>query len=156
MHEELIMRPGEAPDDWHDAKLHHEAADAVEKLLGKNGVAPARAEGENMKRRTSPCYSCANKNVYDTKHDYYGCKYSGTECNNYQMWRPKEMKCEYCHTDLEGYIVPLDKNAHVYLHSENRYHWMLCIKACGWRKDVPINFCPMCGRKLGEKEDVGA
>ena len=65
------------------------------------------------------------------------------------------MKCEYCHTDLDGYIVPIDKNGHAYLNERNRYSWVLTIKACGWYKDIPINFCPMCGRQLANLRGEG-
>ena len=32
MYDELIKRLREAPNDWYDADLHYEAADAIEKL----------------------------------------------------------------------------------------------------------------------------
>lgn len=35
MYEELVMRLREAPDDWPDADLHYEAADAIEELVRK-------------------------------------------------------------------------------------------------------------------------
>ena len=33
MYEELIKRLREAPNDWYDADLHYEAADAIDKLV---------------------------------------------------------------------------------------------------------------------------
>jgi hypothetical protein len=32
MYDELVKRLREAPNDWYDADLHYEAADAIEKL----------------------------------------------------------------------------------------------------------------------------
>lgn len=45
-----------------------------------------------MMGKISPCYSCENKNVYEPKHGYFACNYSGQECNNrdFPMYRPKK------------------------------------------------------------------
>ena len=51
--------------------------------------------------------------------------------------------CEYCHEDVAGYVTPIEKNCHVFMYGSD-----MVVKANGWRKNVPINFCPMCGRRL--------
>jgi len=63
-------------------------------------------------------------------------------------------KCEYCHTDRDGYIKPLDKNAHVYLWLSGVYSNNLHIKLYGREMHLPINYCPICGRDLKIKETV--
>ncbi len=45
--------------------------------------------------------------------------------------------CEYCKTDCDGYIQPLDKNAHVFLR-EIRTKANLSISWYGHFMDVPI------------------
>jgi len=59
------------------------------------------------------------------------------------------MSCEYCHEDRDGYISPLDKNAHAYYH----YPDALILRFGKEHRECKINYCPMCGRKLGEKTD---
>lgn len=56
-------------------------------------------------------------------------------------------KCEYCHEDSDGYIKPLEKNCHAYIEF-GMHGWVIELKAKGWRGKAPINFCPMCGRRL--------
>lgn len=55
--------------------------------------------------------------------------------------------CEYCKTDCDGYIQPLDKNAHVFL-NEIRTKANLTIKWYGHSMNIPIKYCPMCGKDL--------
>lgn len=56
-------------------------------------------------------------------------------------------KCEYCHEDSDGYVKPLEKNCHTYIRF-GMHGWAIELKAKGWRGKAPINFCPMCGRRL--------
>ena len=60
--------------------------------------------------------------------------------------------CEYCHTDREGYIKPLEKNCHAYLYCLAD-GWKLYVKLRGDKRECAINYCPMCGRKLKEDSD---
>ncbi len=62
--------------------------------------------------------------------------------------RSEQTDCEYCHEDSDGYIRPIEKNCHASIHAT-----FLRIKANGWNKNVNINFCPMCGRKLGDERN---
>jgi hypothetical protein len=57
--------------------------------------------------------------------------------------------CEYCHTDVDGYIKPLDKNAHLFI-SPN-IHPTIVVNWYGHRKEVEITYCPMCGRDLTKR-----
>ena len=59
------------------------------------------------------------------------------------------MSCEYCHEDRDGYICPLDKNAHAYYH----YPDALILRFGKEHRECKINYCQMCGRKLGGKTD---
>lgn len=55
--------------------------------------------------------------------------------------------CDYCHEDSDGYVKPIEKNGHAFVWF-NYLGWHLSLKAKGWHGVAPINFCPMCGRKL--------
>jgi hypothetical protein len=88
--DELIKRLREAPNDWYDADLHYEAADAIEELQ----KAVMRLEEENgildelpMVDQNTPCDTCAHKGNVD--YDY--CHI----CNNESdMYKPKPPKGE--------------------------------------------------------------
>lgn len=56
--------------------------------------------------------------------------------------------CKYCHEDSDGYVTPLEKNCHAFVSRSPIDGWVLSMKYGAWRKDIPIRFCPMCGRKL--------
>ena len=55
--------------------------------------------------------------------------------------------CEYCHEDSDGYVKPVEKNCHVFIHF-GMDGWELSLKANGWHGSAKIKYCPMCGRKL--------
>lgn len=59
--------------------------------------------------------------------------------------------CEFCHTDCDGYVKPLEKNSHAYLYPILGT-WKLCVRLKGSSRVCDINFCPMCGRNLMEVE----
>ena len=64
------------------------------------------------------------------------------------------MNCTYCHEDRDGFVTPVEKNGHAVIWNYGN-KWMLCLKAKGWETKVPINFCPMCGRRLREPPKEG-
>ena len=51
--------------------------------------------------------------------------------------------CDYCHEDSDGYVKPIEKNCHAVIFGS-----VLYLKANGWRGEVEIKYCPMCGRRL--------
>ena len=58
------------------------------------------------------------------------------------------MSCEYCRADKNGYIEPLEKNAHIFLNVKP-----LCecieVKYKGEKlRSISIIYCPMCGRNF--------
>ena len=55
--------------------------------------------------------------------------------------------CEYCHEDSDGYVFPLEKNGHALVRF-GMDGWTLGVKYGTWRKNIRINYCPMCGRRL--------
>lgn len=57
--------------------------------------------------------------------------------------QPKQTNCEFCHTDRDGYIFPLEKNSHAFIDRDK-----IVLKANGWRGEAKIKFCPICGRRL--------
>jgi hypothetical protein len=61
--------------------------------------------------------------------------------------QPEQKNCEYCHTDRDGYVKPLEKNCHAYIRF-GMDGWTIELKAKGWNGKAPIRFCPMCGRDL--------
>ena len=63
------------------------------------------------------------------------------------------MNCTYCHEDRDGFVTPVEKNCHAFIRNYGGDKWMLFLKAKGWRAEAPINFCPMCGRKLRGSKD---
>lgn len=62
------------------------------------------------------------------------------------------MSCKYCHEDRDGFVMPIEKNGHAFIFFGTG-GYSLAMKACGWHKDILINFCPMCGRKLREPKE---
>lgn len=62
--------------------------------------------------------------------------------------QPEQTNCDYCHEDSDGYVIPLEKNCHVLVRRSPLDGWILSVKYGAWRKNVPIKFCPMCGRGL--------
>lgn len=57
--------------------------------------------------------------------------------------------CEYCKEDFDGYVRALDKNGHVCIF-DKPHEKILYINWYGHRMQLLINYCPMCGRKIGE------
>lgn len=55
--------------------------------------------------------------------------------------------CKFCHEDSDGYVFPLEKNGHVVVRL-GMDGWTLGVKYGTWRKNIRINYCPMCGRRL--------
>ena len=63
--------------------------------------------------------------------------------------QPEQTNCEYCHEDRDGYVMPLEKNGHAFItYSPIDGGFVLSIKYGSWRKNVPVKFCPVCGRRL--------
>lgn len=63
------------------------------------------------------------------------------------------MSCKYCNQDRDGFVTPIEKNGHAVIWNYYDNKWVLYLKAKGWNTKVPINFCPMCGRKLKELKE---
>jgi len=59
----------------------------------------------------------------------------------------KQTLCEYCNTDSEGYVKPLEKNCHAFI-SYGINGWVLSLRGGGWHGECKIRYCPMCGRDL--------
>jgi hypothetical protein len=55
--------------------------------------------------------------------------------------------CEYCNEDSDGYVKPLEKNCHAFIHF-GMDGWELSLSAKGWHGSAKIRYCPMCGRDL--------
>ena len=45
----------------------------------------------------------------------------------------KNERCEYCNTDSDGYVKPIEKNGHAFVRFDG---------------ECKIRYCPMCGRDL--------
>lgn len=56
--------------------------------------------------------------------------------------------CEYCKNNMEGQPLNIDWNS-IELIVDNCFLYAYC--DCGYRNITEINYCPMCGRKLGDK-----
>ena len=65
--------------------------------------------------------------------------------NNLQPVQPTQTNCEYCHTDRDGYVFPLEKNSHAFIDRDK-----IVLKAKGWRGEAKIKYCPICGRRLAD------
>lgn len=59
-------------------------------------------------------------------------------------------ECDYCHTDVDGLVRPIEKNDHAYIYKDMFGHWKLNIRVKGYVRECDINYCPMCGRRLSE------
>lgn len=59
------------------------------------------------------------------------------------------LSCEYCHEDRDGYVTPIEKNAHLYLKHPNK----LVLRFDRKWHECQINYCPMCGRNLEAKHE---
>jgi hypothetical protein len=55
----------------------------------------------------------------------------------------EQTDCDYCHKDSDGYVYPIEKNCHAVIFGS-----VLYLKANGWRGEVEIKYCAMCGRRL--------
>ncbi len=56
--------------------------------------------------------------------------------------------CPFCHEDLDGYVLPIEKNCHAFI----RYPNKMVVSFGRNRRECEINYCPMCGRKLRRAE----
>ncbi len=65
--------------------------------------------------------------------------------------QPEQTACEYCNEDSDGYVKPLEKNAHAFIRFGMNV-WEMSLSAKGWHNEVKINYCPMCGRRLNEPD----
>ena len=65
-----------------------------------------------------------------------------------EVAQPENTDCDYCHEDVDGYVKPIEKNGHAVVRCSPIDGWILSVRYGSWRKDVPIRFCPMCGRRL--------
>lgn len=61
--------------------------------------------------------------------------------------------CEHCKEEFDGYYRPLDRNAHICIFDEP-CEQILDINWYGHKMKININYCPMCGRKLGENYKI--
>lgn len=59
----------------------------------------------------------------------------------------EQQNCPYCHEDADGYLMPLEKNIHIYMRP-TLGTWTLHFRANGWSGGCVIQYCPMCGRRL--------
>jgi hypothetical protein len=55
--------------------------------------------------------------------------------------------CEYCNSDSDGYVWPIERNGHAFIHF-GMNGWVLSLKGGGWHGECKIRYCPMCGREL--------
>ncbi len=60
----------------------------------------------------------------------------------------KSKICPYCYEDTDGYVKPLEKNCHAFISFSPINGWVMYLRYKTWRKEININFCPMCGRGL--------
>ena len=56
--------------------------------------------------------------------------------------------CDYCSTDADGYVKPIEKNGHAFIYPGMFGRWQLHIRLKGDHRWCDINYCPMCGRRL--------
>lgn len=63
------------------------------------------------------------------------------------------MACDYCETDRDDYVKPLDKNGHLFICYGGMEQVVLYLSANRWHGSVPINYCPICGRNLRKRKD---
>lgn len=59
----------------------------------------------------------------------------------------KNERCEYCNTDSDGYVKPIEKNGHAFVRF-GMNGWVISLRANGWHGECKIRYCPMCGRDL--------
>ena len=62
----------------------------------------------------------------------------------------KHMLCIYCHEDNDGYVQALDKNGHAYIAWGDSGMNRLILRFGKERRETPIFYCPICGRRLDE------
>ena len=55
--------------------------------------------------------------------------------------------CKYCNSDSDGYVKPIEKNSHAFIHF-GMNGWVLSLKGGRWHGECKIQYCPMCGREL--------
>lgn len=113
------------------------------------------------KMRERECYAqlelILNKNLVICKNNIsrinaiFGLKVSFQdleECVSFVVKPYEKPRCEYCEGDVGGYIKPLDKNAHAWVFDKS-HEKILDIDWYEHNMKININYCPMCGKKLG-------
>lgn len=80
----------------------------------------------------------------------------------YQDWlkdyeKIKRKKCKYCEGDIWDRETLESNNGIEYTIGDKELliaYWTPAFDGynaeCQWESEIPINFCPMCGRKLGD------
>ena len=106
------------------------AIDAVKHAWAK-GLEPTQYLEELPSAQPEPC-------------EYYALCRHGRDENKL---RARLKICEYCNEDADGFVTPLEKNAHAFVRF-GMNGWELSLRANGWHGSVKIRYCPMCGRDL--------
>ena len=55
-------------------------------------------------------------------------------------------ECKYCNANTDG-VPGLDKNGHLWIEAIKQ---VCVVRWYKYKKEIHINYCPMCGRKLSE------
>ena len=75
------------------------------------------------------------------------------ELQTYRADAYGQKTCEYCHKNFDGFVRPIEKNSHAYVWFSGFEGWHISLQAKGWDGSAPINYCPMCGRRLTHGSD---
>ena len=114
---------------------------------------PSAQPEERTEKRTEThaCDCISRQAVIEINQSYHGQMPNEV---NHRIWKeinelpsaqPEHTNCTYCHEDFDGYVYPIEKNCHAWISRER-----LIMSAKGWKKEIKINYCPMCGRRLGD------
>ena len=51
----------------------------------------------------------------------------------------KNERCEYCNTDSDGYVKPIEKNGHAFVRF-GMNGWVISLQANGWNGECKIRY----------------
>ena len=78
MYDELVKRLRETPSDWHDAELHYEAADVIEKMSKPKWVPVT----ERLPEEDVPVLACyVGYRSHLLRPDLLACRYEDEWCH---------------------------------------------------------------------------
>ena len=112
-------------------------------LISRQAAMDALDEQIEQCNKALSSFDISLKDEFAIKVERASLKAYKEQLENLPQIQPTQTNCEYCHTDRDGYVFPLEKNSHAFIDRDK-----IVLKANGWRGEAKIKYCPICGRRL--------